>query len=273
MSTALGDIELSAVPGAQVFEAQQTPSALQALAKQLGNALSPLRNCISNPGACRNVYRGTAGIIGGASIGVPLAAIINYDSTGKVRPTPVVPPNSTTTTTSLPTEWILNTIPGTSVKGFRAFIQTLPDRGSGKQMIFDGSEYQNYVTRMTKAEALLVNKAAIVDMMTSNAPVKLRRQKLRRHSLHNRTTALQSHVLESRITNPEIVRTEQRQRYQQMISTPKTQSIAAMHSDVRYGYLYHYERSSGLGSHVYVFDDGFELQHRVRVAHVIRCSH
>ncbi|KAL9626829.1 MAG: hypothetical protein Q9204_007009, partial [Flavoplaca sp. TL-2023a] len=262
LSTALGDIELSAVPGAQVFEAQQTPSALQVLAKQLGNALPPLRNCISNPGACRTVYRGTAGIIGGASIGVPLAAIINYDSTGKVRPTPVVPPNSTTTTTSLPTEWILNTIPGTSLKDFRAFIQTLPDRGSGKQMIFDGSNHQNYVTRMTKAEALLVNKAAIVDMMTSNAPVKLRRQKLRRHSLHNRTTGLQSHLLVSRITNPEIVRTEQRQRYQQMISTPKTQSIAAMHSDVRYGYMYHYERSSGTGSHVYVFDDGFKFQHR-----------
>ncbi|KAL8897459.1 MAG: hypothetical protein Q9192_002562 [Flavoplaca navasiana] len=238
LSTALGDIELSAVPGAQVFEAQQTPSALQALAKQLGNALPPLRNCISNPGACRNVYRGTAGIIGGASIGVPLAAIINYDSTGKVRPTPVVPPNSNTTTTSLPIEWILNTIPGTSLKCFRAFIQTLPDRGSGKQMIFDGSDYQNYVTRMTKAQALLVNKAAIVDIMISHAPVKLR------------------------ITNPEFVRTEQRQRYQQMISTPKTQSIAAMHSDVRYGYLYHYERSSGLGSHIYVFDDGFEFQHR-----------
>ncbi|KAL8879760.1 MAG: hypothetical protein Q9198_002693, partial [Flavoplaca austrocitrina] len=258
-SLATAASELLAVPGAQVFEAQQTPSALQALAKQLGNALPPLRNCISNPGACRNVYRGTAGIIGGASIGVPLAAIINYDSTGKVRPTPVVPPNSTTTTTFLPTEWILNTIPGTSVKDFRAFIQTLPDRGSGKQMIFDGSDYQNYVTRMTKAEALLVNKAAIVDMMSSNAPVKLRRPKLRRH---NRTTELQSHQLVSRITNPEIVRTEQRQRYQQMISTSKTQSIAAMHSDVRYGYLYHYERSSGLGSHIYVFDDGFGFQHR-----------
>ncbi|KAI4262170.1 MAG: hypothetical protein L6R42_002647 [Xanthoria sp. 1 TBL-2021] len=220
LSTALGDIELSSVPGGQIFEAQQTRSALQSLAKQLGNALPPLRGCISNPGICRNIYRGTAGLVGGASIGVQLDAIINYDSTGKLRPTPVILPNSTTTSTSLPTAWILNTIPGTSVEDFRAFIKTLPDRGSGKQMIFDGSDYQNYVTKMTKEEALIVNKAPIVDMMTRNDP-----------------------------------------RYQQMISAPITERISFMLSDVRLGYQYHYEQSSGLGSYVYVFDGGFEFRH------------
>ena len=70
---------------------------------------------------------------------------------------------------------------------------------------------------MTEAEALIVNKATIVDMMTRNAPFKLKR-----HLLNNQIVGLQSHLLESRITDPIIVRDGQQQSYQQMISTPKS---------------------------------------------------
>ncbi|KAL8768769.1 MAG: hypothetical protein Q9209_005057 [Squamulea sp. 1 TL-2023] len=256
LSTAFGDVELSSVPGGRVFEVQQTKLAFLSIVKKFGNALSPLRGCISHPGACQNVYRGTAGIIGAVSIGAPLVAIINYEDTGMLQPTPMIPANSTTTSKSVPTAWILNTVPGTPVKDFQAFIQTLPDRGSGKRIIFEGSDYQNYVTKMTRAQALIVSKAPIVDMMTRNDPVRIAR-----HFISNETLRLLSHKLKSRVNEPVVIREGHQQRYQQMISTRKTDPVALIYPNVNLGYLYHYERSAGRGSFVYVFDGGFDFLH------------
>ncbi|KAL8999850.1 MAG: hypothetical protein Q9169_001391 [Polycauliona sp. 2 TL-2023] len=155
---------------------------------------------------------------------------------------------------ALPTPWILNTIPGTSVRDFRAFIQTLPDHGSGKQMIFEGSDYQNYVTNMTKAEALVVNKIPIVDMMTRNDRVKVARNRLRNHT--------KFHLLGSRVNNPVVVRVDNQHRYQQMLSARKTERISLLIPDIRLGYQYHYEQTAGLGRYVYVFDSGFDVYHQ-----------
>ena len=144
------------------------------------------------------------------------------------------------------------------MRGFQTFIKTLPDRGSGKQMIFDGSDYQNYVTKMTKEEALVVNKDPIVDMMTRNDRVKVMRNRMANSTL--------SHLLGSRVITPVVIRVDHQHRYQQMLSARKQESISSMLHDINLGHQYLYEQSAGLGTYVYVFDSGFDLYHQVRAA-------
>ncbi|KAL8735846.1 MAG: hypothetical protein Q9181_002675 [Wetmoreana brouardii] len=77
------------------------------------------------------------------------------------------------TKTSEPYEWILNITPGTSVKDFKEFIKGLPDHGAGEQIIFPSLDYQNYVGKMTRDEARVVNQIPIVDMIELAGPRKI----------------------------------------------------------------------------------------------------
>lgn len=236
------------MPGGRVFEAQQTKSVLQSLAKQLGDAVSPLRGCISKPGACQNIYRGTAGILGGASIGLPLSAIITYNGSGSL-PVAVLPKKKA------PTEWLLGTVPGTNVKDFQTFIKGLPDGGAGEQMIYGGSDHQDYVGKMTREEALVINRDPIVDFIVSNEAIDI--------MLFSNSTMTRD-LRRRAFVEPTIIREEDPERYQAMLSWKKTDRISDMPQEDYAGlYQYTLEASAGHGTFVYLFDAGFQFSHEV----------
>ncbi|KAL8810813.1 MAG: hypothetical protein Q9200_002281 [Gallowayella weberi] len=237
----------------QIFtEVQNEQNLLKDGAKALGSRLSRLRNCVSTPGACESVYKGISGVLIGGTLTYPLAWIIthrdgNYPS----------PKNSTGP--SMPREWILNTVPGTSVKDFRDFIQTLPDRGSGRQMVYSHLDYQNYVTRMTREEAMIVSQTRIVDMLSLNDRVKVGLSFLNDEMAKNLSKALTERA-DDRIVVKE---TRYQQKYQAVLSHPRNLRISDIPPDRETGYYnYAHDETEGRGSFVYVFDGGFKWDHQ-----------
>ncbi|KAL8781313.1 MAG: hypothetical protein Q9213_006062 [Squamulea squamosa] len=246
--TAFGDIELASVPGGNVFNVvPPTKSTLGSIAKQLGAAVAPIRGCVRNPGVCQTVYRGTAGIVGAAGVAVPLAAIVNYRET----PAPVVP---ITRNKKVPNEWILNTIPGTSVKDFQAFIKGLPDRGAGRQIVTGGHITHRYVGKWTLDEARIIARDPIVDTMASNTRMSGARLDL----VNNATMA--SKMLLPRAGSPTIIKDPLSTRSPKIVSLPKNKDIRTL-SDTDPIYEYAYDASAGDGTFVYVFDAGFQFDH------------
>ncbi|KAL8772318.1 MAG: hypothetical protein Q9209_002530 [Squamulea sp. 1 TL-2023] len=248
VGTAFGDIELTNVPGGNVFNLiPPTKSTLGSIAKQLGATVAPLRGCVSNPGVCQTVYRGTAGIVGAAGVAVPLAAIVNYRET----PAPVVP---IVPSKKVPNEWILNTIPGTSVKDFQAFIKGLPDRGAGRQIVTGGHITHRYIGKWTLDEARIIARDPIVDTMASNAKMSGARPDLVRNS------TIASRMLLPRAGSPTIIKDPPSTRSQKILSLPKNKEIRSL-SDTDPMYEYAYDSSAGDGTFVYVFDAGFQFDH------------
>ena len=66
------------------------------------------------------------------------------------------------------TEWLLNTVPGTSIKKFEAFITTLSDGGKGRKFVGEPSDYQHYVAKITEKEAEKISRHPLVDQIVRN---------------------------------------------------------------------------------------------------------
>ncbi|KAL8964454.1 MAG: hypothetical protein Q9197_006920, partial [Variospora fuerteventurae] len=257
------ELESFGPSGSQIFTQVQTQqSALRGAVKSIGSTLSQLRGCVSTPGACQNAYQTVAGVLLGGSIGGPLAYIYNYDDNA-IRPTQTSkgssPPTVTTTSTATPTSWIFNTVPGTSIAAFKSFIQTLPDRGVGEQIIFGRDISHAYVGTWTLNEARIIAQDPIVDMMSSNERMVGNLQGFQ----SNDTAAVSESMLSRRAPNLRIAYENPRetQRYQKMISYPKNRRFSDL-SDADPIWAYASEVSGGAGSWIYSFDNGFDFEHR-----------
>jgi hypothetical protein len=78
----------------------------------------------------------------------------------------------TGTDPKLPEEWYLEVIEGTTLKTFQEWIKTLPDRGSGAQLVYDNIPLSHgYVTIMKKEEAAVVALDPLCFVIVSNRPV------------------------------------------------------------------------------------------------------
>ncbi|KAL8685172.1 MAG: hypothetical protein Q9224_005931, partial [Gallowayella concinna] len=240
--------------GGQIFtEVQNEQNLLKAGAKALGSRLSQLRNCVSTPGACEKVYKSISSVLIGSQLAPPLAWIITHRD--GVYPSP-----KNSTGPSMPREWIFNTVPGTSVKDFQAFIKTLPDRGAGRQKIYKHLDYQNYITKMTKEEALLVSKDRIVDMLTSNNRVKPIFGFLGNEMANDLVSKALTERADDRIV---IKSTPYAQKYQAILSNVRYRKISDIPFDPQTGYYdYVHDETEGRGTFVYVFDGGYEWDHQ-----------
>ncbi|KAL8755068.1 MAG: hypothetical protein Q9199_003889, partial [Rusavskia elegans] len=248
-------------PGGPIFSQVQTEqAALKTAAKSVADGLNQLRRCIQTPGICKNTYDTVAGLLAGGTIGGPLFWLYTYtgssvspSQTLKGRPPPA---GVVTTNTATPSSWVLNTVPGTSVEAYKAFIQTLPDRGKGEQIIFGGAISHAYVGTWTLNEAKIISRDPVCDTMSSNARIKGNMQAFR----SNNTAANLGFGLDKRAPNLKIVR-EKSQRYQKMVSFPKDKSFRDLNdNDPHWDYTF--EESAGAGTWVYTFDHGFDWHHR-----------
>lgn len=105
------------------------------------------------------------------SIYLAVAAILKKKAPVRVTPTLGGGRGSATTTstsTATPSQWILNTVPGTTQSEFETFIQTLPDKGIGRRIVYDTADHQWYAGSMTLDEAKIVSRVPIVDQIVSN---------------------------------------------------------------------------------------------------------
>lgn len=251
-------------PGGPIFtEVQAEQTALRTAAKSLADSLTQLRSCVATPGTCKNVYDTIAGVLAGGTIGGPLVWLYTYNGnpTSPTQTSQGSPPAAEPTETSSPQEWLINTVPRTSVKDFQAFIKTLPDRGSGKQLIWDTIDVQGYVTKMTRLEAQITNLDPIVDIIISNDPIQFI------PAFVNNTSPS---GLRQRDDNVKIVGEDDELRYQYLLCTPKDQNIDEL-SDNEEDWIYVHEESAGDGTFVYVFDAGFRFSHDVCPSHPLCC--
>lgn len=182
---------------------------------------------------------------------------------------------TSSTSKATPTEWLLNTVRGTSRAAFEDFVSTLPDRGKGKRIIYPKLKYQNYVGKMTLDEAKAVSKNPIVDQIGSNDPMK--EMDSRENSGGNPQPSKSTRRQSDRRAVPDGHKHDRRAAnavYQRgsplhlkMISLPKDQRVSDLnefHTDEFTEYTYD-DNAGGRGSFVYVLDCGFNFRHPVSV--------
>lgn len=198
---------------------------------------------------------------------IPLVTIYNWDGTATAT-TPAsggTPTGTTSSTTDTPFSWILNTVPGTSLKDYQSFIKTLPDHGAGRQMTLGGHITHRYVGIWTPEDAMIIAKDPIVDTMVQN----VRPSGPLNTFITNDT--ISSNALYARAWTPTIQQDPPSTRNQKILSFPKNEDIRSL-SDTDASYEYAYESSGGDGTFVYVFDAGFNFNHFVRLYPSTRCS-
>lgn len=168
-------------------------------------------------------------------------------------PSPAAP-----TSTSKPTEWFLNTVPGTSVKDFKSWILQLPDKGAGIQYIYDGANYQGYTGKWTLEEALVIHQDPHVDQQLPNQPVKRHA-----HFMAQQNTLAVMHSSIKR-ANPNVITSDPHSElYLKFLSYPKYRDLKDLDSSDHL-YDYTFERSLGDGTYIYMFDSGVDYSHPVR---------
>ena len=170
-------------------------------------------------------------------------------------------PKSTTAKKSEILEWVLMTVPGTSVKAFQQFISTLPDKGTGDQAHYEWPlRYQSYFTHMSEVQAKATNNIHIVDQMMS-AKVRIRRDSRTYMDHHNSS----SHRRERRQL-PGFVFNQQdgSPLHLRMLSMSRALNLATLHTTMNNPALnYAYEESAGFGTAIYALDCGFNFHHSV----------
>ncbi|KAL8635658.1 MAG: hypothetical protein Q9228_006873, partial [Teloschistes exilis] len=152
LSTQFDAIELNSFSGDGLAWVRKEQSALQTAA-----------NSVS--GTCW-IHRYMSAV----QISTSLQQLIAYDGLTKASQTSKTPssPTATSTSKATPSEWLLNTTAGTSVDAYQNFILTLPDRGSGRQIVYEEVDLLFYVARMTRREANIVNRLPIIDQLIPN---------------------------------------------------------------------------------------------------------
>ncbi|KAL8773359.1 MAG: hypothetical protein Q9209_001753 [Squamulea sp. 1 TL-2023] len=252
--------ELGSVSNSQAAAVQTVQSTLRNGAKTVSGLSSKLRGS-------RNTLKfgQTALLVGAEAVGGLLfAALYEYIRLdGPLSPKPA-PPLPVPVSDSEPSDWYLNTVPGTSVKAFQEWIKGLPDKGTGRQHIYSGCNYQAYAGRWTMEEAEVINQDPIVDHQVPNVPLE--------HDWGFFKGDLPS-VLETevrkRVDSPTIITAPGSQRHLKILSLFKNLKIADF-SDTNSLLDYAFERSAGSGTFVYVFDEFQGVPHEEYIVPTIR---
>ncbi|KAL9036318.1 MAG: hypothetical protein Q9180_004366, partial [Flavoplaca navasiana] len=252
ISTQVEAIELQSLTGGQPAIVQTELANLRNAAGTVSGLSSRLRGAVNTPG-----FKAAAIVV--ASIATEqyilqsLYFFLSQDNPlapGTIPPV-LVPPSDD----NKPTDWFLNTVPGTSVKTFQEWIKGLPDKGLGRQHIFAGSNYQSYAGTWTKEEAQIINQDPIVDHQVPNVRLMHAWGFFERNS-----TALSEDGLQKRVDSPTIVTYERSQRHLKILSLfPNTNIADASNTNPLLDYAF--EVSAGLGTFVYVFDGGYNWNH------------
>ncbi|KAL8858124.1 MAG: hypothetical protein Q9178_005301 [Gyalolechia marmorata] len=170
---------------------------------------------------------------------------------GAITPPMLSPPDYTK-----PQEWYINTVPGTSVKDFQAWIKTLPDKGLGRQHIYGGANFQSYVGKWTEEESIIIHENPIVSHQIPNV-----RLQVSWNFLQEDIPAVLEDNLRRRAGNAEILQ-NRGIHHLNILSLPKNKDISSLkipNEDLLYHYMY--EASAGSGTFVYVFDGGVNWNH------------
>ena len=262
---------------------QTTPEiegAINELTQQTGRGLSLLQDCIANPGspACLKFAGGgitsIVAVFGGAYNLIHGVQSLSNLAKGSPKGTPTPSASASASSSSNPaepTEWILNTVPGTSVEAFDKFIKTLPDRGQGERIVYSNLRDQMYVGRMTRAEAEEVNKNPIVDQMSPDADGEVELADLDL-SLTDRFGQFWNdsglHLDKKRISSRQFDFS-----FEVQGDTPSHLALLSFPPDVDWSHgaatrataKYVREESEGANQFVYVIDSGLDTDHDVSV--------
>ncbi|KAL9019778.1 MAG: hypothetical protein Q9185_002922 [Variospora sp. 1 TL-2023] len=255
LSSQFDAIELSSFSGEALTAVQTQGAALRGASSALGSALKQLQTCISSK-SCKNII-GTVILSITANeilnpvnwflLEAPLAVIPSQTSRIPSAPSAT----STSTSTSSPLPWVLNTRSGTSLVAFKAFIQKLPDGGSGRQIVYESLTTQFYVTSMTFEEALIVHAFPIVDQMVENTPMSGQAYKARNTANRPRKRDDPPRVVRAGPGTPTHLRW--------FSWRPDLPILGADLSGELQNYKY--EASAGQGSYVYCFDTKIDWDH------------
>ncbi|KAL8942644.1 MAG: hypothetical protein Q9216_001557 [Gyalolechia sp. 2 TL-2023] len=246
--------ELTSFTEIQVAEVQAEQAALRSASENLAQLLPKIRGCISNPGPCQTVVTAGLPLLAASNVIGSLVYITSFNGFG-TKPTQTSNPASpaaAATSTATPLSWLLNTRSGTSIAAFKAFIQTLPDRGIGKQIVFEKLSCQWYVGRMTLEEALAVHQFPIVDQMVPNDPVQA--------TPHFRPADTAGQPLIPRDDLISIVEYHESPAELGWLSWPRTKSIREFGPNDAQS-SYRLEVSEGQGTYVYLIDGKVRWDH------------
>lgn len=238
----------------QIIEAQSGARNLAQLALDITNDIAS--NLIDIKRRLQAIQRAHTVLVQGGSIVVAGAAvtgfILNFHESATLTTAQASAASSTSSSTAIPSEWLLNTVPGTSLDDFEAFVQKLPDRGAGRRITYPKLNYQNYIGKMTLDQARVVNTYPIVDQISANDAID--------------DDLPSSGELRKRIPNVQIARQTDAELYLKVLSYPRNRDWTDLlnnRNDPANDYAF--EISQGAGSFIYVLDTGFDFNHPVSI--------
>ncbi|KAL8797125.1 MAG: hypothetical protein Q9195_000592 [Heterodermia aff. obscurata] len=160
--------------------------------------------------------------------------------------------SSSSSASTTPRAWTLNTIPGTSISAFESFVESLPDKGTGRRYTYSALDYQDYTGTWTLEQARIIAKNPLVDQMYPNDPM----QTVEDRAVSENTT----YERLPRVGPQRIAYQPDSPLHLRIISLPKTEPIAGLDQNA-HSTEYMYEPTLGAGSFIYQFDRGFDLSH------------
>ena len=277
LDAAAENIELSSFSGEDLQEVSEIQS-------KLGNTLNLLRDLaedfgawISRPAQGISQYRKLAAQL--ALLTVPeLVLITNWHSSQSAPTSTSSSSAASASSTGNPNDWVLNTVPGTTVDAFEKFVNTLPDKGSGARLIYPGIGDQVYFGKMTLAEAQEVSKNPIVDQITPNllnivdfsraldpsdkvvrGTYNITNPTRDAHDWNNSETSKDHRVDRRQEVQVWEIGPNEAQLHQKLLSLPRDRNL--QDDDYVNGQGYLIEETMGEGSYVYILDTGLAKEH------------
>ncbi|KAL8866340.1 MAG: hypothetical protein Q9174_006363 [Haloplaca sp. 1 TL-2023] len=257
LSGQLDAIELTSFSGGQLTEIQSAQSALRSARDGLLKLIPGIRSTLSQPGPyAKTAFAGVLASL--VANDVVMQALIYYEGSPTKASQAAKPPTAapSASPSSEPREWIFNTVVGTSKEEFDKFIKSLPDKGSGRQIIYPSMNYQWYVTRMTKKEAMVVHRATIVDQLVPN-------QRLQSSLAFARGNASTTDKYLAPRAGPGALKLAQESQIdaaRMQISWWRDRPVPGLYSnDPSWAYLH--DESAGEGTFIYVFDTKINFDH------------
>ncbi|KAL8880406.1 MAG: hypothetical protein Q9198_002180, partial [Flavoplaca austrocitrina] len=257
LSAEFDAIELTDFTDGQAKVIKTAQSNLQKAANSV-SALSPrLKAAVNTPRV-----KTTAAVVGGLlTQGLVVDAIYFFTRPDNPLSPKAVPPIvAASDDEDAPSEWYINTVPGTSVKAFQEWIKGLPDRGLGRQYVYDGANFQSYVGKWTREQAIIIHENAIVSHQVPNIFQEVHLNAVQSNASWARKDFVQRRDEDE---SPEIVADQDNVLHLSMLSMPKGEDWGDLLADAAAdGKPYIYEKSAGSGITVYILDSGINWEHQ-----------
>lgn len=267
LGAGLEAIEMNTIDAAEIPEVVEIQNANRLLYTELQDTLNDIARFITRPpqGLQSLKKRAPAYVAGGAVVGLLAkgpSAVVGFHP----KATSPGPSQPTETTKGEDDEFVLLTVPGTTVEAFHKFIPNLPDKGIGEKVYYDWpSRYQTYLGHMTLEQAKTVNQDPIVNMIAPNKitgmtrnlrPVAGKNHEVQDSSSErNNRTKLVARNLGTR---------RQSDLHLRMISADPSKYLGSLHEYQNYPLFdYTFDESLGHGVTIYVIDSGFDFRHKV----------